>query len=200
LAFLVRCLGCERSIFAKRRKLEMKQVVLEILYLLVGSVSVCLVACSKASPDAVPGKEEFVTAKESLGSIETMRKIGTCSLENVVTVADGRTNFGGKNAYVVKRHTRYKLIGFATNSERSTAPKAIRLLLVGIEVYSIDAVTGFERPDVATYFKASAFRTAGYQVDAYFDSVLVGEYATFVLGLDGGEQVLCPTHKTITIS
>ena len=157
-----------------------------------------MAGCDERPAPTVSAKSQFGVTKENAQSVASMKAIGTCSLENVLTIANSSTNFGSKNNYAVKRGTAYKLIGFATNSETSTVPKSIVILLVGAESYGISATTGLERPDVATYFKIPALASAGYQIDAGFDAVNPREYAVFVL--DEKERIVCPTHQTITVS
>jgi hypothetical protein len=99
----------------------------------------------------------------------------------------------------VAKGAAYKLIGFATDVEKGAVPKAVRMVLVGAQSYRKDFVAGLERPDVATYFKIPALGIAGYQLDVGFDHVAPGEYAVFILDLDGVDPLACPTHQTITI-
>jgi len=149
---------------------------------------------------SVPASAQFAEAKDTAESIKAMTETPTCSLENVVTLADNSTNSGdAPNSYKVQKGKAYKLIGFATNSQAGTVPKAIRLTLVGNKVYALDAVTGSERPDVGTYFKNPALATAGYQADAAFDDVAPGEYSVIAIETDGAAPVACPTHQIINV-
>ncbi len=165
---------------------------------LIGSIY--LVACSGSPPETVVAKQRFTVASESNHSIAAMKTVGTCSLENIVTIANNSTNFGTKNNYSVKKNIAYKLIGFATNSELSAVPKSIRMMLVGAETYSLNGTTGLERPDVATFFKSPSLTTAGYQIDADFNNVKPGEYVVFILETDAATPIACPTHQTVTVN
>ena len=156
-----------------------------------------LQGCDNSPSVPVAAKAQFSASKENSQSLAAMKAAGTCSLENVVTTADNSTNHGSKNNYAVRKGKAYKLIGFSTNVEKGAVPKSIVMLLVGAESYAINATTGLERPDVATYFKVPALASAGYQIDAGFDVVNPGEYADFVL--DEKERIACPTHQTITV-
>lgn len=165
---------------------------------LIGSLY--LVACGESPLGTVVAKQGFAVASESNQFIAAMKTVGTCSLENIVTIANNSTNFGTKNNYSVKKNIAYKLIGFATNTELSAVPKSIRMMLVGSQTYSLNGTTGLDRPDVAAFFKSPSLTTAGYQIDAEFNNVKPGEYVIFILLTDAAAPIACPTHQTVTVN
>ena len=149
---------------------------------------------------SVPAEAQFKAAADTAEALKAMTQTGACSLENVVNMADNSLNPGDvPNSYKVGTGNAYKMIGFATNVDAGTVPKTIRIVLSGAQVYSIDSVTGSERPDVATFFKKPALANAGYQADAAFDDVAPGEYSVLLIETDGPAPIACPTHQTITI-
>lgn len=178
-----------------------KLVIVPVLTALVG-----LFGCdsgidkpaSSAAVDNASSALKFSAKNQAPAAIYEMKSHGTCSLENVITLSTNSENFGEKNSYNVNKGIAYKLIGFATNSEKGVVPKEIEIVLVGGGVYSLGASTGLERPDVAKYFNNSNFGSAGYQVDVMFDGIEVGKYA--VLAIDVASQSACPTHQTINVN
>jgi hypothetical protein len=179
-------------------------------FILIASTLIAVIAlssCGKENVDPpviksspVEIKNKFIVSDETIEKIAERKKFGTCSLENVVTIADNATNFGAKNNYTVKKDATYKLIGFVTDIEKQETPKTIRMILVGKNSYSFDGVAGLDRPDVATYFKVPALSTAGYQIDGNFSDVIAGEYSVYILNHDSAEHIACPTHETITVN
>lgn len=159
-----------------------------------------------AAPDAAPARAivpdggQFALDDQGAEAVLALKVGATCSLENLVSMTDGQPSPGpAANTYLAKRGNAYTLVGFATNAESGTVPATVRVLLLGAEVYGVDARTGFARPDVAEYFKVPAFATAGYQAVAGFDDVAPGEYRVFVLEADGPAPVACPSHQSVIV-
>jgi hypothetical protein len=163
--------------------------------LLTYFVFVLLSACGNSETGTSNENIQFKVALEDLKVLEDLQKSGTCSLENVVTKADGSSNFGDKNNYLVRDGIEYKLIGFSVLESSMRVPNSMKILLVGSKIYSLDVMGGLERKDVGRYFKNSNFDNSGYQADAGFNNVNPGKYNVIFLN-DG---VNCPTHQTINV-
>lgn len=135
---------------------------------------------------------------QDVTGLSALKKVGVCSLENVISVSDGSNHPGtSANSYQVTRDAAYKLIGFATDKEAGRVPVKIKMVLIGARTFALDAVTGRDRPDVAKFFKIPALHDAGFQVDASFDQVPVGSYDVSILEMDS--NTICPTHQTIKV-
>lgn len=148
---------------------------------------------------AVGPEGQFASSDDSAKGIDARTPSPTCSLENVITIADNSLNPGdAPNTYSVDKGKLYKLIGFATDKEAGKVPKSFRMMLLGDHVYSIKGATGAKRPDVATFFKVPGFADAGYQIDAAFDDVEPGSYRVVVLR-DGQDDRACPTFQTLIV-
>jgi hypothetical protein len=147
----------------------------------------------------IAAKAQFSIGAETAESVATLKVMGTCALDSVVTMVDGSLNTSGKNAFAVTKAVAYRLSGFATDVEKGNVPKSLKMLLVGAQTYGVSAAAGLERPDVAAYFKQPPLGTAGYQIEAGFDSVAPGDYLAVILNLDDAAPRVCPTHQTIPV-
>ncbi len=150
--------------------------------------------------DAAADVAQFADIGMAADALLAMPVGATCSLESVVSMANGQPSPGETpNSYLARRGSAYRMIGFATNSQSGTVPASVRIVLLGGTAWGIEARTGLERPDVADYFRVPAFSSAGYQADAGFDDVPPGEYRVFVIGTDGSTEVACPSHHRVLV-
>jgi hypothetical protein len=154
-----------------------------------------LSACGNSETNTLNESIQFKVATHDLKALEDLQKSGTCSLENVVTKADGSSNFGDKNNYLVRDGVEYRLIGFSFLQSSMRVPNSMKIILVGSKIYSLDVIGGLERKDVGRYFKNSNLDNSGYQLDAGFNNVNPGKYDVIFIN-DG---VYCPTHQTISV-
>lgn len=169
------------------------------VFMILGGL-LALSACSDRPSQGATPEQQFVISAENAQSIAALKVAGTCSLENIITVADNSKNDGAENTYKVKKDVAYKLVGFATNVAASTVPKSIRIILVGDDSYSKETTTGLDRPDVVTFFKNPSLTGAGYQLDAGFGNVKPGEYTVFIIDTNSPEKIACPTHQKIFVN
>lgn len=180
------------------------------------SIACALTACSekadetpRPTPDnttadaapapVVPGTR-FQDASETPEVIAAGLTGGVCSVENVVTVTDETPSPGARpNTYEASRDTGYRVVGFAVNKDRGIVPANVELLLSGVKSYRVPMQTGRPRGDVAEFFKNPAFAKAGYMVDVAFTDVPPGEYALYVVEIEGEARAYCSTNQSLTV-
>lgn len=149
---------------------------------------------------AATNDQQFVVSSDSPEALTSSKQFGVCPVESMVSLADSVSGSAASgNAFTVQRGKPYKIIGWAINKESSTVPGHIKIVLAGDKLYERAVSTGLSRPDVVDFFKTPGFGTAGYQIDARFDSVPPGTYRLFVLDTTKQPNLVCPTQQTLTV-
>ena len=148
----------------------------------------------------VPAAPLFVPSAETQDGLAAKANAGVCSIENVVIAPEGAAATSSKpNTYQVARDAVYRMVGFAVNKDKGVVPAGIEIMLTGNKTYALASMTGGDREDVAKFFDNPAFGKAGFMQDASFKDVEPGEYAIYVVSVDGAETAVCPTHQGMIV-
>lgn len=108
-------------------------------------------------------------------------------------------NGSGDMARPLSRGTAAVLSGWFADRKSGSVPPNIQLILRGAKIFTINAPTGYSRPDVANAQHIPAFSTSGFVVKADLQAVDLGSYGVEVLGKIGAKTLICHTNRTLNI-
>lgn len=166
------------------------------------SLTAMLVACSEKAPTApstaAPASapvDEYVAPNISRPTTLTaaLKPTGHCSIDMVNYAVAAPSN-------TVTDKTKVKLQGWAADATQGLLPQQVYLELEGAQKMWVRAVTGTDRPDVATHFKNPQLQNAGWSAFANLSTLPAGTYTLRVVQImNDHSETLCETQRKLVL-
>ena len=146
----------------------------------------------------VNDKTQFALV-DDVAALLALPAVGSCTFDILTDVSAKQVSAGpDEKTFLGRRDRKYRLGGFATDSDAGTVPEDIRILLRSKNTgYALVGKTGIDRPGVVKFFDKPSLAKAGFSVDAGFANVEPGRYEVFVIKDSHG--TISPTHMAVLV-